>query len=120
MSHKHDEPVPALEKVIAGLAELEVVLGTQVRPVISAVRATLVGAMAARDRGDVPAAMQRIGDAMDRLTRLADTLDPGEAALMRALAQNFRAALARGDEAHAKRDAAVMLQKSGAVERKKP
>jgi hypothetical protein len=76
--------------------------------------------MAARDRGDMPAAIAQIGRAMDRLAALADQLDPAEATLMRALAQNFRAALLRGDEAQVKQSAAVMFEKSGAAERKKP
>jgi hypothetical protein len=39
--------------------------------------------------------------------------------LMRALAQTFRAALLRGDDAAAKESSAVMFAKSGAVEREK-
>lgn len=121
MTHKHEEPTPtALEKVVAGLADLEVALGPQLGPGLAGVRTMLIAAMAARDRGDVPGAVQQIGNAMDRLTQLADALDPVEAPLMRALAQNFRSALLRGDEAYAKQSAAVMLQKSGAVERQKP
>jgi hypothetical protein len=56
---------------------------------------------------------------MDSLTSLAENLDPAEAAMMRAMARGFRAALLRGDYAGAKESAAVMRQKSGAVERKK-
>ena len=55
---------------------------------------------------------------MDRLAALADRLDPAEAMLMRALAQTFRAALLRGDEAAVKQSTAAMFEKSGAVERK--
>jgi len=65
------------------------------------------------------AAIAHIGEAMDRLSALADGLDPGEATLMRALAQNFRAALLRGDAAQAKHSAATMLEKSGATTRQK-
>lgn len=121
MAHKHAEEVPiALDTVISGLSELEAVLGSQAAPVLGGIRATLIAAMAARDRGDVPGAIREIGKAMDRLTALADQLDPAEAVLMRALAQRFRIALLRGDDAQAKQDAAVMFQKSGAAERKKP
>ena len=108
-----------LDVVLTRLGELEVVLGARVRPVLASVRETLMTAMAARDRGDVPGAVDLIGRAMDRLSGLADELDPAEAVLMRALAQHFRAALRRGDEAQAKQSAAVMFEKSGAVERKK-
>ncbi len=121
MSHKHEETVPAaIESVVARLGDLEVVLGQHAGPVVTAVRAALIAAMAARDRGDMPSAVQQIGQAMDQLAALADQLDPAEAILMRALAQNFRTALLRGDEAQVKQSAAVMFQKSGATERKKP
>lgn len=120
MAHKHepDSPLP-LEALITGLGELESVLGQQVAPVLAGIRATLIAALAARDRGDPPAAVGHIGRAMEQLTTLADQLDPGEAGLMRALGQSFRAALLRGDEAQVKQTTTVMLQKSGAVERKR-
>jgi hypothetical protein len=120
MADKHEAEIPfPLEMLVARLGELEIVLGKQVTAVLAAVRATLIAAMAARDRGDIPAAVEQIGHAMDRLTALADQLDPTEATLMRALAQGFRSALMRGDDARAKQAADVMLQRSGAVERKK-
>ena len=121
MAHEPEPEIPAaLETVITRLGDLEVVLGKQVAPVLAAVRTTLVAAMAARDRGDMPGAIAQIGQAMDRLAALADHLDPAEeAVLMRALAQNFRAALLRGDQAQAQQSAAAMFQKSGAVERRK-
>jgi hypothetical protein len=120
MAHKHEPEIPAdLETVVARLHEIEVVLGKEVGPGIAAVRSSLIAAMAARDRGDVPGAIAQIGQGMDRLAGLADGLDPAEAMLMRALAQTFREALLRGDEAAAKQSTAVMFEKSGAVERKK-
>lgn len=120
MSHKHEDQIPlALESVVARLGELEIVLGAHAAPVVVAVRAQLTAAMAARDRGDVLGAVAQIGQAMDKLAALADQLDPSEATLMRALAQNFRAALLRGDDAQAKESAAVMFERSGATARKK-
>ena len=120
MTHKHEPDIPfPLDTVLARLGDLEVVLGTRVRPVLGQVREMLIAAMAARDRGDVPGAIDHIGRAMHRLTALADELDPAEGVLMRALAEHFRTALQRGDEAQAKQSAAVMFEKSGAVERKK-
>jgi hypothetical protein len=120
MAHKHESEIPAdLETVVTRLRELEVVLGKEVGPAIAEVHSTLIAAMAARDRGDVAGAIAQIGQGMDRLAALADRLDPAEATLMRALAQTFRQALLRGDEAAAKQSTAVMLEKSGAVERKK-
>lgn len=121
MAHKHEEAVPiALESVVSRLGELEVVLGAQAGPTVAAVRAVLTTAMAARDRGDMPAAIAQIGQAMDQLAGLADGLDAAEAALMRALAQTFRAALLTGDTARARESTAAMFEKSGATERKKP
>ena len=118
MSDTHDPSIPiALESVLTQLGNLETVLGRQVAPRLDAVRAALRTAMAARDRGDLPAAIGHIGSAMDQLTALADQLDPSEGVLMRALAQTFRAALLHGDTAQAKRSADVMLEKSGAVQR---
>ena len=120
MAHKHEGEIPvAIESVVARLGDLEVVLGTHAGPVVAAVRTLLIAAMAARDRGDMPTAIAQIGEAMDRLSGLADDLDPAEATLMRALAQNFRAALLRGDAAQAHQSAAFMFEKSGATTRNK-
>jgi len=120
MAHKHEEEIPvAIEAVVTRLGDLEAVLGTHAGPVVGAVRTLLIAAMAARDRGDMPAAVAQIGAAMDRLSALADDLDPAEATLMRALAQTFRRALLRGDAAQAQQSAALMFERSGAVPRKK-
>jgi hypothetical protein len=118
MADEHQPAVPAaIEEVVSRIAELEVVLGDAARAVIPSVRARLTEAMAARDRGNLPDAIERIGQAMDTLAALADRLDPAEALLMRALSQRFRGALLQGDQAAAKQAAAVMFDKSGARER---
>lgn len=109
----------ALEDVLLRLDELQIVLGAAVGGTLGAIRSSLIQAAAARDRGDTPAAVGAIGKAMDELSSLADNLDPDEGAMMRMVAQSFRTALLRGDYAHAKQTAGVMMQKSGAVERKK-
>jgi hypothetical protein len=114
-----DIELSALEDVLMRLDELQIVLGTSVGSTLGAIRTSLIEAAAARDRGDRPAAVGAIGKAMDGLSALADVLDPDEGMLMRAIAQSFRVALLRGDYAHAKQTADVMLKKSGAVERKK-
>jgi len=120
MAHKDEPEVPvALESVTARLDELQSVLGSRVAPALAAVRAALIRAMAARDRGDRAGAVQQIGAAMDTLAALADQLDPDEAALMRTVAHSFRTALLRGDAAQAKQSATVMFEKSGALEQKK-
>ena len=120
MADKHESPIALeLEAVVTQLDALGTMLGIDAVPRLEAVRAGLIAALAARDRGDVVGAVDHIGHAMDHMTALADQLDPAEGTLMRALAQKFRAALQRGDLAQAKQGAAVMFEKSGAVERNK-
>jgi hypothetical protein len=120
MADEHRASIPLeLEQVLAGLGELRTVLGESARPVVDAVRARLVEAMAARDRGDPVAALGAVGEAMDRLAGLADQLDPAEAALMRAVSAQFRAALLHGNVPEAKQGLDVMLERSGAKEKKK-
>jgi hypothetical protein len=117
--HRSDR-LSAIEDVLLRLDELQVVLGTAVGPTLAAVRHALLEGIAARDRGDGAAAIVAVGRAMDALANLAGAMDPAEAALMRMVSETFRAALLRGDVAHARETADVMMQKSGAVERKKP
>jgi len=120
MPDEHQAAIPiAIEQVVARLSELEIVLGSAGREVMPIVRARLTDAMAARDRGDPPAAIANIGEAMDHLAALADRLDPAEAMLMRALSQRLRSALLRGDDATAKQAAGTMFERSGARERGK-
>jgi len=120
MTDQHQPAVPlAIEQVVNRLSELEAVLGEPARVALPRVRKYLVAAMAARDRGDPPAAVGLIGQAMEELAGLADRLDPAEALLMRALAQRFRTALVRGDDATAKEAADLMLDQSGARRRPK-
>jgi hypothetical protein len=114
-----DDPSPAavplaIDAVVSRLSELDTVFGPQARPTLEAVRASLLEAMAARDRGDGAAAVARIGEAMDRLASLADGLEEAEAMLMRVLAEQFRSALLRRDTAGARRTADVMFERSGA------
>lgn len=119
LKSEHTPELAALESVLLRIDELPAVLGSFATPTIGLVRGALLEALAARDRGDQPAAVAAIGRAMDALSALADRLDPTEAAMMRAVAHSFRVALSRGDYARAKETAAVMMKKSGAVERKK-
>lgn len=116
---KHEPQIPeALEGVVLRLGELERVFGPAVRSVIEAVRADLIAAMAARDRGDAPGAVRAIGSAMGRLSDVAEKLDPADASLMRHLAAVFRTALLQGDAAAARASADAMLDRSGATRRK--
>jgi len=117
MSDEHQPAVPiAIEQVMARVSELEIVLGAPAQAVMPLVRARLTEAIAARDRGDPPGAIAKVGEAMDQLAALADRLDPAEAMLMRALSQRFRSALLRGDQASAHEAAGTMFEKSGARE----
>jgi hypothetical protein len=120
LTNEHQPPIPsAIEQVVSRLSELETVLGEPARAVVPMVRGRLIEAMALRDRGDVVGALTRVGLAMDELAGLAERLDPAEAVLMRALAQQFRSALIRGDTTSAKQAAGTMFEKSGARERPK-
>lgn len=119
MPSDHEPDIPSgLESFVRRLDDLGAVFGPASAPILAGIRDAIVQAMAARDRGDSAQAFATLGTAMDSLTRFADSLDPQEAAAMRAVAQMFRGALLRGDEAEAKRSAAVMFEKSGARPRK--
>lgn len=120
MANEHRPAVPvALEQLIDGFSELEIVLGDAGRRALPIVQARLTEAMAARDRGDPVASLQAIGAAMEELAALANGLDPFEGAAMRTVAERFRSALLRGDVSEAKGDLDLMFEKSGTHERKK-
>jgi len=115
MDRDHQPQVPiALEHMLAGLDELETVLGESGRRAIPTVRASLTEALAARGRGDPVATIEAVGAAMRALAEVGERLAPGEGQLMASLAQNFRGALMRGDLPEAKKDMDVMFDRSGA------
>jgi hypothetical protein len=115
MADAHQPPVPlALEQVISGLGELEIVIGPNARGTVAKVRAGLTQAMAARDNGKPVEALRLIGAAMDELATLANQLDPNEAMMMRIVSDRFRSALLRGDMPEAKQDMDVMFDRAGA------
>ncbi len=114
--HAHLLDFPeALEALFSRLGELKIVLGPAAAPGVDQVEADLRSALAARHRGDVAAAVERIGTAMDRLAALAGAGDPAEAAMMRSLAAHFRQALVRGALGDAREAADVMRERSGSV-----
>jgi hypothetical protein len=117
-SHLVDFP-EALETLVSRLGELKVVLGPGATAGVDAVEASLRAGLAARARGDVPAALAGIGEALDRLAALASDADAAEGAMMRAVATHFRAALAAGALGEAKGAADVMRARSGSVVRPK-
>jgi hypothetical protein len=108
----------SLEALIAGLADLGTALGPQAAPGLAAVRTRLEAALAARAAGDRDRAIVEITSAMRLLADLAATLDPQEAAMMRAIAGAFEQALRRGDGAHAAESVDAMRKRSGAVKKR--
>jgi hypothetical protein len=113
MGHDLEAP-PVLEMLLTRLDEMAVVVGPAAAPRLGAVREGLIRALALRAAGDVPAAMQAIAAAMQELANLAAALDPAEAQLMRAVAAQFGAALARGASAEMEQASELMRERSGA------
>jgi hypothetical protein len=113
MGHEH-EPPPVLEALITRLGEIAVVVGPAAAPRLDAVRAGLTRAVGLKARGDVPGAMQAIGVAMRELAAIAAALDPAEAGVMRAVAEQFGAAMMRGEPGEMRRTSEVMRERSGA------
>src|SRR5262245_19745296 len=113
-SHLIDFP-EALEALFSRMGELRLVLGPAAAPGVDEVERLLREGLAARERGDVPVAMGRIAQAMERLAALASTGDPTEGAVMRAMADRFRHALGHGTVGDARETAEAMRARSGAV-----
>jgi hypothetical protein len=115
-SHSHLIEFPeALEAFFSRIGELKAMLGPAAAPGVDAVADLLREGLAARERGDVPTAIARIGTAMDRLAALAESADAGEGAMMRAVADHFRRALGRGAVGEAREAAEHMRERSGSV-----
>src|SRR5438093_10090204 len=93
-SHLVDFP-EALEVLFSRLGELKVVLGPAAAPGLERMEERLREGLAARGRGDVGTAVTKIGQAMDLLAGLAAHADPAEAAMMRAVAAQFKQATGR-------------------------
>jgi len=113
-SHLVDFP-EALEALFSRMGELKVVLGPSAAPGVDRVEQALRDGLAARERGDVGGAVARIGQAMDLLAELAAHADPAEGAMMRAVAAQFKQALARGALGDAQETAETMRARSGSV-----
>jgi len=115
-THSHLVDFPeALEVLASRMDELKLVLGPAAAPGVDQVAALLREGLAARDRGDLGAAMGRIGQAIDLLAALASHADPAEAGIMRAVAEQFKQALARGSLGDARKKAEEMRRRSGSV-----
>jgi|SRR5579863_389967 len=103
----------AFGPLAAALRELEVTIGPAARPVIAEVRARLVEATALRANGDLPAALDTIRLAMERLSALAGQLDPSEGIVMKLIADRFTAALNLGDKGAAKETINFIRHRAG-------
>ena len=106
-------PNDAFLKLAQNLGELEVVIGPNARDTIAQVRAGLMTAIAARDRGDMPAALEAIRAAMARLAALGANLDPAEGMMMRAIAERFASAMTNGAMGDAESAVDTMRVKAG-------
>jgi hypothetical protein len=119
-SHLIDFP-EALQVLVSRMGELKVVLGPAAAPGVDRLEQELRAGLAARERGDVGTAVGKISHARELLAGLAGAADPAEGAMMRAMAEQFKQALARGALGDAKATADVMRERSGSVVRpKKP
>jgi orotidine-5'-phosphate decarboxylase len=81
-SHLIDFP-EAIEVLLARVGDLKIVLRAAAAPGVDRIAETLRAGLAARKRGDVPATVQRISQAMQEVAALAAHADPAEAAAMR-------------------------------------
>ena len=115
-THSHLIEFPeALDAFFSRIGELKAMLGAAAAPEVDAVAELLREGLAARERGDASNAIARIGTAMDRLAALAESADPAEGAMMRAVADHFRRALGRGAVGEAREAAERMRERSGSV-----
>ena len=92
--HSHLVEFPeALEAFFTRVGELKLVLGGAAGPGVDRLEAVIQSALAARDRGDVPAAMLGIVSAMELLAELADRTPGVDGAQLRGMAAAFRQAI---------------------------
>ena len=109
-----------LERLLVGIDELKVVLGPSVTPHVERVKASLLEALAARDRGDRGASLEAIARAMAALAQLGDGLDSAEGAMMRAVAGAFVAGLAREDREAVEASRDVIQSRAGTPKKPDP
>ena len=114
--HSHLIEFPeALEAFFSRIGELRIILGPRAAGGVDGLEALMQEGLAARDRGDSATALSRIGQAMSRLAELAGESDAAEAPMLRAMAEQFAAALRRGSLGDAKSAAEVMRARSGST-----
>ncbi len=116
MGHSHLIAFPeAVEAFYTRVGELRAALGPDAGAGLDQVEALLREALAARERGDAPGTVRRIGDAMTRFAEVASRALPAEGPQLRAMAEQFRRSLAAGAMADARESAEVMRERSGSV-----
>lgn len=114
----HDDLILApenLQMLLQGLDGLAPVLGPEAGAELGRVRNSIETALAAQADGRDADAIGAITAAMRELVGLAARMDPAEAAMMRAVAGGFEAALSRGDAAGAAESVDTMRVHSGAT-----
>jgi hypothetical protein len=115
-AHSHLIEFPeALEAFFSRIGELKVVLGPRAAAGVDGLEALIREGLAARDRGDPGRAIQHITQAMRRLAELAADSDAAEAPMLRAMAEQFAAALGRGALGDARAAADVMRERSSST-----
>jgi len=115
-THSHLIEFPeALEAFFSRIGELKVVLGPSASAGVDGLEGMIRDGLAARDRGDPVTAVRCMVRAMERLAELAGASDAAEAPMLRAMALQFSAALARGSLGDAKAAAETMRERSGST-----
>jgi hypothetical protein len=112
--HSHLIAFPeALEALFGRMNELRLLLGPGATAAVGRIEALLRDALAARERGDVPAAVAGITAAMGQLATAANQAFAGEGEAMRALVGQFQQAIGRGSVGDAEQAAETMRERSG-------
>ena len=114
--HSHLIAFPeALEAFYTRIGELRVILGPRAAAGVDGLEALMRDGLAARTRGDQATAIRLIVAAMRRLAELASASDAAEGPMLRAMAEQFAAALEHGALGDAKAAAEVMREQSGST-----
>ncbi len=114
--HTHLIDFPeALEAFFSRVGELKHALGPKGAEQLGAIEAIIAEGLAARDRGDRDAALERIVTAMRRLAEAASEGGTPEGAMLRAMAERFRQAVGHADLSRAKDAAETMRVQSGST-----
>lgn len=114
--HSHLVEFPeALEVFFTRIGEITAALGPGKAEGVRALEAHVQEGLAAREQGDVPRAIGAIVRAMELLAELAGDDPRLDGPMLRAMAGQFRAAMARGALGEAKVSAEAMRVQSGST-----